>query len=416
MAPGRTRAALSAGDAGVVMSAVSAYNGTETDALKLSAVSRAMEILSGSMAKLPSYCVDENTNRRQGHPLLALLNVRPNEAMTPAVLKAMVEGNRLAGGNGYLWILRNPVSRAPVELIPLPWELVQPWKDATGRPWYTVTHPYTGELMRLSCTDVLHFKGYSHDGFKGISVLSRASEVIAAARSAQDYERAYYEHSGAPSGVLSAAGDLSGPVTRVSPVTGQPETVTHRDIIREEWEKTHSGATNAFRTAVLDFGMEYKPIAITNSDAQFVESKGVTVEDIARFFGVPLSKLYAGKQAYSSNEQNAIDYVVSTLHPIVTQYEEEQTFKLLNPGEIRRGLRLKINMMAELKGDSSARSTWYKNMREIGVYSADDIRTKEDEEALGSDKGGDIYYANKNFCPLDQFREVSAAQAGGKNK
>jgi len=413
--PGRVQNAVTASAGGVVMSAVGSYTGTEADAMKLSAVTRAMEILSGSMAKLPSYCVDENTNKRMGHPLLTLLNVRPNEAMTPAVFKAMVEGNRLSGGNGYVWVLRDPISRRPRELIPLPWELVQPWKDTTGRPWYTVTHPYSGELMRLSCTDVEHFKGYSHDGFRGMSVLGRASEVIAAARSAQDYERSYYENSGTPSGVLVAAGDLCGEVTRTKS-DGTTETVTHRDIIREEWEKTHAGPKNAFRTAVLDFGMEYKPITMTNSDAQFVESKEITVEDIARFFGVPLSKLYAGKQAYNSNEQNSIDYVVSTLHPIVTQYEEEQTYKLLTDSEIRQGLRLKINMMAELKGDSASRGVWYKAMRETGAYSADDIRAKEDEEALGHDKGGDIYYGNKNFAPLDMFREISSAKSGGKNK
>lgn len=75
--------------------------------------------------------------------------------------------------------------------------------------------------------------------------------------------------------------------------------------------------------------MKYQPIAISNVDAQFVESKAVTAEDAARFCSVPLSKLYAGKQAYSSNEQNSTDYVTSTLHPIITQYDEERTYKLL---------------------------------------------------------------------------------------
>jgi len=397
------------------MSGVNSFGGTEQECMKLSAVSRAMEILSGSMAKLPYYVVDENTNKRINHPILYLMNVRPNEAMAPAVHKSMIEGNRLSGGNGYDWIIRDRVSRRPAELIPLPWELVHPWKDTNGHPWYGIIHPYTGEPMVLSCEDVVHVKGYSHDGFKGMSVLGRASEVIAAARSAQDYERSFYENSGTPSGVLVAAGDLSGEVTRTK-ADGTAETVTHRDIVREEWEKTHTGPKNAFRTAILDFGLDYKPITISNADAQFVESKEVTVEDIARFFGVPLSKLYAGKQAYNSNEQNSIDYVVSTLHPTVTQYEEERTYKQLADSEIHVGLRLKINMMAELKGDSASRSTWYKNMREIGAYSADDIRAREDEEALGSDRGGDIYYFNKNFAPLDMARAVTEAQTGGKNK
>ena len=390
------------------------FLGTESDCMKLSAVNRAMEILSGSMAKLPNYAVDENTNKRLNDvAVLRLLNVRPNEAMTPAVRKAMIEGNRLSGGNGYDWIRRDPRSARPIELIPLPWELVEPWQDTNGHIWYSVMHPWTGEIMTLSSNDVCHYKAYSHNGLKGVSVLSRAAEVISSGLSAQKYERGWYENNGTPSGVLSTDADLAGSVVRVK-ADGSQEVVTRRDVIREEWERHHAGPGNSFRTAVLDFGLKYTPIAMSNADAQFVESKAITVEDIARFFGVPLSKLYAGKQAYNSNEQNSIDYVVSTLHPIVSQYEEEQTYKLLTDSTINSGIRLKINMMAELKGDSSSRASWYKSMREIGVYSADDIRMLEDEEALGPDKGGDIYYFNKNFCPLDQARTVSAAQTGGK--
>ena len=59
------------------------YPGTpETTARKLSAVDRCMSILAGSMAKLPSYIFDSKSRERPGHPLLHLLNVRPNEAMT----------------------------------------------------------------------------------------------------------------------------------------------------------------------------------------------------------------------------------------------------------------------------------------------------------------------------------------------
>lgn len=120
--------------------------------------------------------------------------------------------------------------------------------------------------------------------------------------------------------------------------------------IRVEWEKRHAGPANAHRIAVLDYGLKYTPISISNKDAQFVEQSELSVQDLARFFGVPLYKLQAGKQSYESNEQNAIEYVVSTLHPIVTQYEEELTWKLLTSSEIARGLEIRMNMMAELRG------------------------------------------------------------------
>lgn len=94
--------------------------------------------------------------------------------------------------------------------------------------------------------------------------------------------------------------------------------VTQKDQLRSEWEKVHAGPRNGHRVAILDYGLKYKPISASNADAQFVESKEVSIRDIARYFGIPLYKLQEGKQAYGSNEQNAIEYVVGTLHPIIS--------------------------------------------------------------------------------------------------
>jgi HK97 family phage portal protein len=135
-----------------------------------------------------------------------------------------------------------------------------------------------------------------------------------------------------------------------------------------------------------------------------VESKGISVEDISRFFGVPLYKINAGKQSYSSNEQNGIEYVVNTLHPIVTQYEEESTYKLLFDSELSRSLQIRINMMAELRGDFATRGAWYKNMREVGAFSVDDILGLEDQPKV---PGGDVRLASLNFVPLEDFKRLS---------
>lgn len=381
----------------------------EAGAMKLSAVNRCVELLSQSVGKLPIYCVNTRTRQRVQHDVLYLLNVRPNEAMTPSVERQMVEANRLLGGAGYEWIIRDSRSGRPVELIPLPWELVQPWRDEQGRLWFGVLNPITGEPMVLHNQDVKRVLAYTHDGIHGQSVLSRASEVIRSGRATQQYELSYFQNGGAPSGTLETDADLGGKVTRQKQ-DGTTEEVSYRQVMREEWEKVHAGPSNSHRVAILDHGLKYKPITISNADAQMVESKDVTVSDIARFFGVPLSKLYAGKQAYNSNEQNAVDYVVSTLHPITAQYDEENSYKLLPDWELRAGLWLGINLLAELKGDTTSRGAWYKAMREVGAFSADDIRELEDLPSIG--EGGDIYYGNKNFAPLDQFREISAATAG----
>ena len=267
--------------------------------------------------------------------------------------------------------------------------------------------------MVLPQEDICHYKGATRDGLKGLSVLRRASEVIAAGRAAQEYDRSYYENGGQPSGVLRTETDLSGYAkgsdgSTLKDAAGNP--VSRKDRLRAEWEKVHAGPSKSHRIAILDHGLDYKPLAASNRDAQFVENKEVSVKDIARFFGVPLYKLNEGKQAYGSNEQNAIEYVVSTLHPNVTQYEEEQTWKLLTDSELREGLEIRINMMAELKGDTSSRGAWYTNMRNNGAFSVNDIRDLED---LPDVEGGDEYQASLNFVPLSSWKRLSETRKGG---
>lgn len=378
---------------------------SESAARKLSTVDRCIEILSDSMAKLPAYIMDRSSRERLEIPPLQLLNVRPNEAMTPFVRKKVLETSRLVHGNGYDWILRDERTGKITELIPVPGYLVEPWRDLCGRVWYTVTHPWTGEPMVLPAEDICHYKAPTRDGLKGVGTLRRASEAIASARAQQQYELGYYQNGGQPSGVLRTDSDLGGSV--IDPQDPE-KTISKKDLLRREWERVHAGPSNSHRLAILDLGLDYKPLAASNQDAQFVESKELSIRDISRYFGVPLYKLGEGKESYSSNEQNAIEYVVGTLHPTVTQYEEEQTWKLLRTSQINAGLEIRYNMMAELRGDTAARANWYRVMREIGGFSVNDILRLEDMPDVS---GGDERQASLNFVPLRFWAELSRMRA-----
>ena len=178
--------------------------------------------------------------------------------------------------------------------------------------------------------------------------------------------------------------------------------------VRASWEAVHRGSGNAFRLAVLDHGLKYQPISMSNTDAQFVESSEVRVADVCRFFGVPLHLAYAGKQSYQSNEQNGIEYVNYTLLGYETQWGQEDSYKLLLPGERARPLRIKRELKVFLRGDTAAQAAWYKALRETGAYSVDDIRALED---LCKVPGGDSRYASWNYGPLERFVELSVMRA-----
>ena len=382
---------------------------TADAAMKISAVSACVEIISNAIGMLPVFVMNSGTKQRLGgHPLGRVLWERTNEAMSPFVFFRLMECQRLLRGNACAWIYRNGYGE-PVELIPLPHGTCEPViEPGTGRLWYLATEPKSGRMYRLSPADILHFKAYSPDGVTGVSVLHRARETLETASAAQRYEQALYENGGRPSGVLKASTDLSG---RVKLPDGTE--IGMKDAIRREWDKIHAGPGNGFRTAVLDLGMEYQPIAMSNSDAQFVENKAVTIADISRFFGVPLYKLGEGKQSYSSNEQNSIEFCVNTIQPIVTQMEFEETDKLLTLSDRRRGLEVRHNMMALLRGDTNSRGTWYRTMREIGALSVNDILALEDMPPV---PGGDTRYSSLNYIPLEDFRELSRARNAGGQK
>ena len=281
-----------------------------------------------------------------------------------------------------------------------------------GSLQYRIEHPFTHENIVCGRMDVVHVTAFSKNGYTGIGYLERAQEIIRTAKAAQEYSASYYQNGGQPSGILRTDSDLAGTV-KVVDADGKERTISKKERLREEWERVHSGPANAQRIAVLDLGLDYKPLSISNRDAQFVEQAALSVEDIARVFGVPLYKLQAGKQSYSSNEQNAIEYVVGTLHPNATIWEQELLYKLLNPQDVARGLRIRGNLMAELRGDFNSRGTWYRNMRDNGAFSVNDIRALEDMPDVD---GGDEHYASLNYVPLQDWRELSrerAMQGGG---
>ena len=377
-------------------------------AMKVSAVNRCVEVLSTSMAVLPVYIMNERTKERLAdHRLGRILWGRANEAMTTFDYQRLMLCNQLLRGNAYAWIERDPSSGHPRELIPLPPDYVSIQVDPAGRLWYSFTHPVTGERTALRPDDVLHYKAYSEDGLEGVSVLKRASMTLATARAAQQYENSTWLSGGQPCGILTTDADLGRPYLQEQP-DGTKVLVDPKDQLRKSWEAVHRGPGNAFRLAVLDLGLKYQPISMSNTDAQFVESNEVRVADLCRFFGVPLHLVYAGKQSYESNEQNGIEYVNYTLLGYETQWGQEDSYKLLLPGERAEALRIKRELKVFLKGDSAAQAAWYRTMRELGALNADEIRGLED---MGCIPGGDQYYSSLNYIPLEAFAELSRLRA-----
>ena len=350
-------------------------------AMKLSTVNRCVEVRSCTVAALPVYLMRESTKERlRDHRLAGVLWGRPNEAMTRFDYERLMQVNLDLRGNAYAWIDRDPRTGYPIELIPLQPDHVTPYVALDSSLWYIYTNPRTGQMFRLSPADVLHYKAYSLDGIEGVSILHRAALTIQTGLAAQEYQMAMYRNGGRPSGVLTTDSDIGGKTT-VKNSDGSTEEISKKELIRREWEKIHAGPGNGFRVA-----------------------------DVCRFFGTPLHMVYAGKQAYSSNEQNAIEFTRFTLQPLVIQREQEDSDKLLLPRERADGLRIRRELKGLLRGDTAAQAAWYKAMREVSAYSTNDIRSFED---LPDVPGGDSRYGSWNYGPLSMWETLSIIRALG---
>lgn len=388
------------------------FGGAELQAMKLPAVNACIEIIADSIAKMPIFIMDSQTRERvTDSPVLDLLTSRPNEIMTAFDYFKLMESRRIAYGNAYAIIIRDKWG-IPCELLPVEAGYMTPFIDNKGKLWYVGTNPKTGEYRKFWACDIIHYKAFSTDGIEGVSYLKRGAMVIEAALQSQKYEKNFYANGARLTGVLTTETDLT---SKPDIETEDGSKISIKDAIRASWDKIYSGADNAYRTAVLDFGMKYTPISASNKDAQFIESKAASIEDIGRLFNIPLYKLGVGKQTYASNVQASIEYMQRTLSPIVAPIEQEDTYKLLTIDQrTKLNLQIRRNMMGELRGDWASRADWYRTMSDIGAYSVNDILRYEDMPDV---EGGNEHKASLNFVPLTTWKDLSVKRnEGGENK
>lgn len=366
---------------------------TQRTAEQESPIAAAHRILTNAMSVMPMAIFQKREDGR--HPVSMpeldyLLKIRPNARMGPALCRKILMSQAFWHGEGYLGIFRDRRGRI-TDLIPLPTEGRTIRKDqATGQLWYDFTVDSLTRTFAPSDLIIVFFDTY--DGLYGRGVLALAKAAIAADAGAQKYARKFYQNGARMSGIVSVDTDL-----------GQEG----RDKIKTSFQRYAS--EDEFKVAVLDRGMTYTPIGLNQQQAQFIESRNFSVEEVSRFTGIPQYMLQSGKQAYSSNEQQQLDFVISTLQPYVTQWEEEFQYKLLTEQQLKAWFYLRMNVAARLRGDNESRSRFYEKMISNGVYCPDDCRAWEEKNPLPNG-AGQRFFMTKN---LDTIEHIIGGTAGG---
>lgn len=369
---------------------------TQRTAEQESPVAAAHRILTNAMSVMPMAIFQKREDGR--HPVSMpeldyLLKVRPNARMGPALCRKVLMSQAFWHGEGYLGIFRNRSGRI-TDLIPLPTEGRSIRRDQdTGQLWYDFT--VDGLTYTFAPSDLIIVFFDTYDGLYGKGVLALARSTIAADAGAQKYARKFYQNGARMSGIVEVDTDMNR---------------EGREKVRRSFDQYAAEAM--FKVAVLDRGMKYTPIGLNQKDAQFIESRNFTVEEVSRFTGIPQYMLQSGKQAYSSNEQQQLDFVISTLQPHVTQWEEEFQYKLLTDSQLRAGFYMRMNVAARLRGDSKTRSEVYEKLIFSGVACPDECRAMEERNPLPNG-AGKRFFMTKNLAAIEHI--IDGISEGGEN-
>jgi phage portal protein BeeE len=185
--------------------------------------------------------------------------------------------------------------------------------------------------------------------------------------------------------------------------------------MQEAFDSRHKGWAKAHKTAVLSGGAQYKPTNIPNDQAQFLDSRRLAVEDVARAFNVPPHLLgLPGTNTYASVEQNNLAWVTHGLRPIVQKIEGALSPLMSRyPGGEQAFIR--FNLDGLLRADINSRMTAFSTGLQSGFLTINDVRRIEDLPPI-NDPSADtvrVPLANVNVEAADlsaQTERVDMAQ------
>ena len=241
-------------------------------ALQVSAVWAATELLSDNVASLPLF-VYERANDISGHKQLArdtslwtLLHDNPNNRQTPMEFWQYMVMNFLLRGNAYARLVRNSAGEV-ISMIPLSADQVEieVLKDQT----VIYKYQYEGKVVVYAADSMLHWKDKGN-GTIGMSRLDYMRSTINVAVNAQNHSSNVFRKSAKRPGVFM--------IDRLL-------TEEQRSAIRQNYRGLVEG--NDDDLLVLEAGAKFEPLNMTPADVQLLETRKFSVEDIARWFGIP---------------------------------------------------------------------------------------------------------------------------------
>lgn len=326
------------------------YSVTSDAAMRLTTVYACVRVLAESVSMLPFELFTETADGakkpNKKHWLYRLLAVRPNNFQNPLEFREMMQAHCALRGNAFARIVSNGAGEV-TDLIPLhPDRMsIEMLIDNTRQVNWRYQHRNPdGSTTTLGRGEVFHLRGLSGDGVIGYNPIQAAREAVTTGLAAQDYGMRYFQNDATPGGWIE--------------YPGQFKDDEQKRRFREQFQATQTGK-HRHKTAVLELGMKYHQISVTNEDAQFIETRKFSVSEIARLFRIPPHLIGdLDKATFSNIEQQSLEFVNFTLMPWLVRWEEAIRYTFLEPED---DLDCAFLVTALLRGDAAARAMYYHN-------------------------------------------------------
>lgn len=375
------------------------------NAMEVTAVFACVRLLAENIASLPLSLfqrTDTGSVKATGLPLYGVLHDVPNPETDSFQFWQAFLANLLIFGRGYAEVVRNGAGQI-VQLwnITTPFVQVRRNKD-TQELEYWVT-PSGQESFTLRKDQILRVDWFSMDALNTFRPLNLARNAIGLSEAAEEYASDYFKNGANVSGIVEYPEGMD-----------EDEATRFRKSVREKY----AGLSNTARIMFLEQGSKFTKIANSPAASQMLDTRKFQVEEVARFYNVPLHMIGDLDHATFSNiEQMSLNFVIYTLRPYLVRIERAISAQLLTPDE-RLTLYPKFSVEGLLRGDYLSRMQGYQAARNGGWMSANEIRQLEDMDLYPAEKGGDVILANGALRSLEALASAPAVSTknGGESK
>ena len=365
-------------------------------AMRLTTVWACIVRLGQGMASAPLGLYRRNGDDRERaveHPLYRRLHLFPNGWMTAFELEQMAMTHQSLRGNFYARSLERTDGHV-AGLLPLSPDRVTPRALPSGRLQYEHRRQ-DGAVDVYAQGDIHHRRGLSMDGIVGLSPIEYNALTLGLAAAGDAYVSNTFSGSAVPPFAL-----------RHPAVLEEPD----QDRLRKSLAKYTAGD----KYLILEEGMEVSPLGISARDAQILDTRKASKEDIAAIFNVPLHMLQIaspGAVSYASVEMNDLGFVLHTLLPWARSNEQAISRDLLSDRE-QAFLYAEYSLDALLRGDSAARAAFYRALAELEAITPNEVRRKENMPPLPG--GNQVVKVPPKPAPRDRTDEDDERDPRGR--